>query len=164
MTLPASYGFGFSIKNARWNFTAEARMRDWSGLEIDVDGYELPEGLASGYTVAAGMSFHPIGARDGIVTAEREFFKRAWYRMGLRYANDYLVVKDHQLSEMAFTLGTSLPILGAFGRTRLDLGVELGQRGTESDGLILERFANVFVGISYSPDFRETWFRKRRIE
>lgn len=159
MTLPAAYGFGLAVKNARWNLTAELRMRDWSGLTVEVDGYELPGKLATGTTVAAGASLHPIAARDG-----GGFFERAWYRTGFRYTNDYLIVKDRQLNEVAFSLGASLPVLGAYSRTRLDLGCELGQRGTESDGLILERFVNVFVGISYSPEFRESWFRKRRIE
>ena len=65
---------------------------------------------------------------------------------------------------MAFSTGVSLPIMGSSTRSRLNFGAELGERGTTDNGLIRERFASIFVGITITPDGREFWFRKRRIE
>jgi hypothetical protein len=49
-------------------------------------------------------------------------------------------------------------------RSRINFGTELGERGTGTNGNVRERFAAVFIGISITPDLREQWFKKRRIE
>ena len=47
---------------------------------------------------------------------------------------------------------------------RFNIGAELGQRGTTANGALQERFVDVFVGITITPELRENWFRKRRID
>jgi hypothetical protein len=145
------------VKNSIWGFTTELRWRDWSRAQVDIEGFELPSSLGSSTSVAVGASYHPVGPRN-----EGSYAERMWWRAGARYTNGYLVVNDEQLDEMALSFGASLPILGSMSRSRFDIGVELGQRGTEQEGLLLERFANVFIGFSFSPI--EPWFVKRRIE
>jgi len=159
IALPAAYGIGASVFNAHWALTAEVRMRDWSALSVDVTDYRLPTDLARSTTYAVGASWRPTGDRSG-----GSFWERSTYRMGFRYAQDYLVVNNTQLDRMGVSLGTSLPLLGSLSRSRLTLGAELGQRGSQSDGLIQERYVDVFVGITFTPDLREPWFKKRRIE
>ena len=105
------------------------------------------------------MAWRPAGARiaDNIL-------RNTVYRLGVRYTNDYLVVRGTQLNEMAVSAGLSLPVLGKFSRSRLTIGGEYGQRGTTANGLIKEQFTTLFVGISITPDPREAWFVKRRID
>ena len=157
--LPAAYGVGFSIFNARWTLTAEARMRDWTDLRVSVSDYQLPASLGTSATYAFGASWRPLGDRLG-----GSFWQRSTYRFGFRYADDYLVVKDTQLTKMGVSLGASLPLLGSLSRSRLTIGAEAGQRGTHDNGLILERYVDVYVGLTFTPDLRESWFKKRRIE
>ena len=82
----------------------------------------------------------------------------------MRYYNDYLVVNDTQLQEIGMSFGVSLPLMGSTTRSRLNLGTELGERGTTANGLIQEHYATVFLGVTITPDLREQWFKKRRIE
>jgi hypothetical protein len=46
------------------------------------------------------------------------------------------------------------------GLSKINLGVELGKRGTTTSGLIEENYVNVTVGLSLS----DLWFIKRKID
>jgi hypothetical protein len=74
------------------------------------------------------------------------------------------VVEGRQLQEIGMSFGMSMPLLGATTRSRFNLGAELGRKGTTEDGLIQQRFAHLFIGLSLTPDLREQWFKKRRID
>ncbi|MCB9183253.1 MAG: hypothetical protein H6591_04995 [Flavobacteriales bacterium] len=157
LQLPLGVGFGFTIFNNRWSFTAEHKRRDWSRAEVDVEGYRQTNELTVGRSYAIGVGFRPAGDEAG------NMLTGAIYRMGLRYADDYVTVKGTALTQVGMSFGLSLPV-GSRSRSRFNLGTELGQRGTTDDGLLRERYANVFIGITITPDLNETWFKKRRIE
>ncbi len=156
--LPLGYGMGFTVFDQRWMISAELRQRDWTRLKLNVADYTAPGELASNTSVIVGASFRPAKETGGT------FWQRTIYRAGARYTSDYLVVAGHQLQQKAVSLGLSLPLMGSTTRSRLSLGTELGERGTTTDGLLRERYATFFVGISISPDVREIWFKKRAID
>ena len=158
VTLPLAWGLGIGITSPVWTLLAEVKRRDWKQLEIDVEGYALPSEVRAGTTYALGAAWTPLGARNG------SFLGRTIYRMGVRHTQDYLVVNDRQLTETALSLGFSFPILNSMTRSRFNIGAETGQRGTISNGAIQERFVDVCVGITITPELREVWFRKRRID
>ncbi|MBL7940784.1 MAG: hypothetical protein JNL43_15595 [Flavobacteriales bacterium] len=158
LSLPLGLGLGFTVYNLNWSVSAEVKQRDWRDLTVKVEGYDLPTTLASNTTYIIGASFRPAKEMGG------SFWERSIYRAGFRYNNDYLIVGGEQLHEMAFSTGVSFPIMGSSTRSRLNIGTELGERGTTDNGLIRERFASIFVGITITPDAREPWFKKRRIE
>jgi hypothetical protein len=58
----------------------------------------------------------------------------------------------------------SLPLMANTTRSRLNIGGEFGERGTLENGLLRERYATLLVGITITPDLREGWFKKRRID
>lgn len=60
--------------------------------------------------------------------------------------------------------GLSLPLMGSMTRSRFNLGADLGQRTSPAAGRISEGFLDLYVGFTITPDIREVWFRKRRIE
>lgn len=155
VTIPLGIGFGFTVFNHHWSLTAEHRIRDWSRTEFAVEGYPSRSDLAKGRVFSLGGSYRPAGIDAG------GFFSGAIYRMGLRYADDYVTVKGATLTQLGMSFGISLPV--AF-RSRLNFGAELGQRGDTADGLLRERYTNAFIGISITPERNEPWFRKRRIE
>lgn len=158
VTLPLQWGAGFTVYNSRWTFTGEYRQRDWSDLRINVEGYEQRSVLRTSSTAAVGFSYQPSGGGNG------SFGDRVTYRAGFRYTDDYLVVAGTPLSEVGISLGASLPVMFNTTRSRLTFGVELGERGTNTGDNIRERFAAILIGISITPDFREQWFKKRRID
>jgi len=153
--LPAAVGVGLALQNDHWAFSAEHRSRTWSLLEEN--GVRRND-LADLSQLAFGASYRPAGDIGG------SFWERTIYRAGIRYLNDYLVVDGQQLSQIGMSFGMSLPVMGSSTRSRLNFGMELGERGERSNGLLRERYADLFVGIAITPDLREQWFKKRRIE
>lgn len=158
LSLPLGLGVGYTVYNAHWSVSAEVKRRDWRDLRVKVEGYDLPTTLASNTTYIIGGSYRAAKEVGG------SFWQRTIYRAGFRYNNDYLVVGGKQLHEMALSAGVSLPLMGSSTRSRINIGTELGERGTTDNGLIRERFASLYVGITITPDGREFWFKKRRIE
>ena len=82
----------------------------------------------------------------------------------MRYSNDYRVVHGVQLQEIGMGFGIALPVMANATRSRVNFGVELAERGTADQGLLRERSINVFIGVTITPDVREQWFKKRRLE
>ncbi len=87
-----------------------------------------------------------------------KYFSRVVYRGGFRYENTGLVINDTPIKDGALTLGLGLPLKGAF--SNLNIGLELGKRGTKSAGLVSEQYMNFNVGLSLN----DKWFVKRKYD
>jgi hypothetical protein len=158
LALPVGFGVGFTVFDQHWAVSAEVRQRDWRQLRVRVEGYELPSELAQNISYALGASFRPAKEVGGT------FWQRTIYRAGVRYNQDYLVVGGKQLTEVGVSGGMSFPLMGSSTRSRFNIGAEYSDRGSTENGLVRQRSASVFVGITITPDVREQWFKKRRID
>lgn len=156
ITLPLAWGVGLSVENARWLYTVEMRRRDWSALQVNVEGFSFPAPLKASTVYALGARFQP--ATEGSVLL------RTVYRTGLRYTQDYLQVHGSQLTAMSASAGISIPINAAQTNSFVHLGVEYGIRGTTDNGLLRERSFNVWAGVSITPWKGERWFRRYQIQ
>ena len=156
VTLPLGFGAGATIHNDKWMLTGEMRWRDWSTVRVDVEGYSLPEQLGTATSYALGGSFLPAGYDRG------SFWEMTTYRAGLYYMNDYVQVQGADLVRFGTTFGVSLPLFKGFTRSRVNIGAEFGERNTVGNDIIRERYSNIYLGLSITPE--EPWFRKRRIE
>ncbi|KAB5489426.1 MULTISPECIES: hypothetical protein [Flagellimonas] len=90
------------------------------------------------------------------------YFKRVTYRAGLRYDRTGLEVNNKEINNFGITFGLGLPLSGATLDTffsNLNLGFELGRRGTTDANLIEESYLKINVGISLN----DRWFRKTKI-
>ncbi|MBD1262280.1 hypothetical protein HZY62_16905 [Maribacter polysiphoniae] len=85
------------------------------------------------------------------------YFKRMTYRAGLRFDKTGMLLKEHEINNFGITFGFGLPMRGSF--SNLNLGFEVGRKGTKYDNLIEENYFKVNVGLSLN----DIWFRKRRI-
>ncbi len=83
------------------------------------------------------------------------YFKRVVYRAGARYEQTGLNVDGHDINEFGISFGVSLPVGRLF--SNMNLGVEIGSRGTTDFGLIKENFFNTFLSFSLN----DRWFEKR---
>lgn len=156
--IPVQLGVGFALYNSRWTVTVEHKYRDWKRLTSDVENLALNEQLGTSNTTTLGASFRPAGYGNG------SFAENIIYRAGLRYSDDYLVIGTQQLVKYGMAFGISLPITGLTTRSRLSFGAEFGEQGTTEEGLIRERYTNLYIGITITPDLRERWLQKRRFE
>lgn len=156
--LPLQLSLGLTLYDSRWQVSLEHRRRDWSELEVDLEDIDLSDQVSLATNWALGASFRPAGQRQG------SYLENIIYRAGVRTSQDYLVVAGSNLKEIGMSFGMSLPIWNSTTRSRFNLGAEFGERGTISTGLVRERFTNLYFGITITPDLREPWMQKRRIE
>lgn len=83
------------------------------------------------------------------------YFKRVVYRAGVRYDQTGLSVDGHDINEFGISFGAGFPIGRLF--SNINVGVEIGKRGTTDFGLIQENFINTFLSFSLN----DRWFEKR---
>ena len=83
------------------------------------------------------------------------YFKRVVYRAGFRFEETGLNINGEAIKEFGITFGVGLPIGKAF--SNMNIGFELGQRGTTNSGLVKETFFNTFISLSLN----DRWFEKR---
>lgn len=83
------------------------------------------------------------------------YFKRVVYRAGARFGQTGITVDGHDINEFGISFGVGLPVGRLF--SNVNLGVEVGQRGTTDFGLIQENFVNTFLSFSLN----DRWFEKR---
>jgi long-subunit fatty acid transport protein len=86
------------------------------------------------------------------------YFKRIVYRGGLRYENTGLVIQDKSITDFAANIGLGMPLGGTF--TNINIGLEIGRRGTKYYNLVEENYINLSVGLSLS----DKWFVKRKFD
>ncbi|MCG9794108.1 hypothetical protein [Flavobacterium algicola] len=84
------------------------------------------------------------------------YLKRVVYRGGLKYERTGLIIRDEAIDNIGVTMGLGLPISGTF--SNVNIGFEIGKKGTTSSGLIQENYANFSVGLSLN----DKWFEKRK--
>lgn len=87
-----------------------------------------------------------------------EYWKRITYRAGFRYENTGLVINNHAINDGAVSIGFGFPLGKTF--SNINIGVEMGQRGTTKSGLVQENYTNFSVGLS----FNDRWFVKRKYD
>jgi hypothetical protein len=156
--VPVRLAAGVSVYDARWTFSAEYSHRDWTQLTTDLEGLRLRDQLGMASTLAFGASLKPAGRSSG------GFHRTVTYRAGVRHTSDYLVVDGRGLEEIGMAFGISAPLFNRQTRSRFNIGMELGEYGTTENSLVRQRFANVMFGITITPDLREPWMQKRRID
>jgi hypothetical protein len=86
------------------------------------------------------------------------YYKRMVYRGGVRYENTGLVIQDKSITDFAANIGLGMPLGGTF--TNINIGLEIGRRGTKYYNLVEENYINISVGLSLS----DKWFVKRKFD
>ncbi len=154
ITLPLSFGIGITLKKGdRWMFSADAAVQNWSHYLV----FNKNGGLKNSKRVAIGAQYIPNPK------ASASYWKRTNYRVGLRYGETALELKNTPLVEYAASLGVGLPvgrnyILHHF--SMINIGIELGQRGTTTNGLIKENFLKATIGFTIN----DLWFLKPKFD
>ncbi len=156
ITFPLSFGFGVGLKKGdRWLFAADFAIQNWSNYQA----FNQTQGLKNSMRVSIGTQYIPNSKSSGL----ENYYKRINYRMGLRYAQTALELKNTQLTEQAISFGLGFPV----GRNYLlqnfsmvNIGLEIGHRGTTTNGLIQENFIKATVGFTIN----DRWFVKPKID
>ncbi|WP_313114065.1 hypothetical protein [Aequorivita sediminis] len=83
------------------------------------------------------------------------YFDRVVYRAGARFEQTGLAVNGQDINEFGISFGLGLPVGRLF--SNMNLGFEIGKRGTTDFGLIQENFFNTYLSFSLN----DRWFEKR---
>jgi len=156
---PLSLGFGLGFKKGdKWMGVADFALQNWSSFQV----FNQSQNLKNSMRISAGIQYTP-NSRYSSKSLIDGYYKRVQYRVGGRYAQTALELKNTQLNEYALTIGAGLPVGRNFilqNFSMVNIGVEFGQRGTTSNGLIRENFMKVSLGFTIN----DRWFVKPKID
>jgi len=144
--MPASYGFGASIQTKKIIAGIDFTTQNWKDVKFF---NQIQSDLVNSYSVAAGFEYTPD-------IRSKNLLKSINYRIGFNYTNSYLKLNGNQLVDKAVTFGFGVPIKKS--STKINLGFQIGQNGTQSNGLIEEKY--YIMNLSFNMG--DLWFVKRK--
>ncbi|WP_066436963.1 hypothetical protein [Chryseobacterium sp. CCH4-E10] len=147
MPLQASLGVGYGEEN-KWFLSVQGDYK--KGESIAYFGQSLD--LQDSYRISAGGWYLPN------YNNFRSYFSRIVYRYGAFYEKGSLQIAGQNINKFGVSGGVLLPFKNS-SITRmsgLEIGVEVGKRGTLKYNLINQNFINLRVGFN----FADKWFRK----
>jgi hypothetical protein len=147
LPLQASVGVGYGEEN-KWFLSVQGDYK--KGESIAYFGNTLD--LQDSYRISAGGWYLPN------YNNFRSYFSRIVYRYGAFYEKGNLQIAGQNINKMGVSAGVLLPFKTS-SITRmsgLELGIEVGKRGTLKNNLINQNFVNLRVGFN----FADRWFRK----
>jgi len=150
--LPLNHRFGFVLEESnKWLIGADVTMGQWSKYR---EGSTNP-GLQNSLGIGVGAQITPD------ITAVGSYFKLVDYRFGFKYDKSYIRYNNNDIKQYALTLGLGLPLPSNRSTFyKINLGTELGQRGNSNNGLIRERFANIYLGFTLN----DRWFQRYKFD
>ena len=128
-------------------YTFQNPLEFTGGIYDDIDFYRYEEFM----NISVGGFFTPK------INSISNYFERVTYRAGFNYQKTGLVVNDTEINEYGISFGVSLPI--GLKLSNVNLGFELGKRGTTDNNLVEEDFFNFRLSLSLN----DKWFRKQKI-
>jgi hypothetical protein len=145
--LPDKYGFGFTLRSSdQWMVGADYQWQNWSNYKA----FDRNDSLQNTMQISLGGEFSPSP------NLMASYWRRVKYRVGFRYNKTYLDLRDTRINEFGISFGLGLPIPRSY--STMNLGFEIGRKGTTASGLIQNNFYRITVGISVW----ERWFVKNK--
>lgn len=146
LVLPAQIGTGISLSNGTVRWMADYRLQQWDGINQPVGNYKYVNAsrVSTGLEYAFKRYYYD-GYVDGIIL-----------QAGFSYNQSGLQIRGTRIKDLSGTAGISVPSRN--GATRYYLGVEAGQRGTSTSGLVKETYINLLFNLS----LKDLWFVKRK--
>jgi len=150
--IPSELGIGVSLrKKDKWMLGVDYIRQDWTkNIFDDTPGIDFRTAVANSFR----MGFEYIPNRYDV----RYYLRRASYRAGVYYDQNYIKIRGEQINGIGVTLGMTLPIPPLYNA--IGISVDVGQRGTLNNNLLRERYVMFNVNIS----LHEIWFRKIRYD
>lgn len=145
----ATLGLGFG-EDKKWFLGAEYSFQKFSDFENQFLGIQNVT-----YDDASSFAFGGYWVPD--YRSLSGYFKRITYRAGLRYDMSGMTVNGKEINDFGITFGLGMPLGNSF--SNLNLGFELGRRGTTDANLVEESYLKINVGLSLN----DKWFQKRKI-
>jgi hypothetical protein len=148
ITFPIIAGLGFSYETINKLILAgDVGFQKWS----DYGAFDVKDSLKDVVSASFGVQYTPQKF------SSTSYIKRMTYRMGIRYSQNYLEIRDKRLDEFGLSFGFGFPLRKS--RSTINLAIELGKKGTTKNNLIQENYGKITLGFSIF----ERWFIKNRL-
>jgi len=149
VNLPKYISAGLMYRDGeKWLLIADYSIQNWADYTLLGESDDLSNSMR----LSAGLQYTPE------FNSVTKYYKRMQYRLGANYSNTPLTLNDTQLKEMSVSLGFGIPVKKS--RTKYDISLTLGQRGTTDNNLIKEQFIKFGLSVSYDG----IWFVKRKYD
>ena len=149
VTLPRYISTGLTYRDGeKWLLVADYSMQNWADYTLLGESDDLSNSMR----LSGGLQYTPE------FNSVTKYYKRMQYRLGAAYSNTPLTWNDTQLKEMSVSFGFGIPVRKS--RTKYDVSLSLGQRGTTDNSLIKEQFVKFGLSVSYDG----IWFVKRKYD
>ncbi|MCM4163747.1 MULTISPECIES: hypothetical protein [unclassified Arenibacter] len=145
----ATLGVGYG-QDRKWFLGAEYSFQELGNFENELTP-------ASNLEYKNAQTFRLGGYYIPEYTSFTSYLKRVTYRAGAKVSKSGIVVDNKEINDFGITFGMGLPL----GRnlSNINLGFELGKRGTKYGDLVEESYFKVNVGLSLN----DKWFIPRKI-
>lgn len=155
--MEASLGLGYG-HDGKWFASTQVDYRKGESFQYFGNTFQYD----NSYRIAAGGWYLPN------YNNFRNYFSRVIYRAGAYFEKGALNVQatdasaPTSINKFAFTYGMTFPFANnnINRMSSLDLGLEVGKRGTTQNNLINQTFVNVKIGLN----FADKWFQKRQYD
>ena len=155
LNLPSKASIGAGIGQPRhWFVGAEYSTQKTSKFSNVLYSGNTVSAFEDGVAVSLGGFFIPK------YNSYRNLFKRTVYRAGVRFEKTGLNINNQSIKELGISFGVGLPIGDPRLLSNVNLGFEIGKRGTTNYNLIQENFINFQLSLSLN----DRWFQKRKYE
>lgn len=153
ITLPATYGFGFTYENEHLLFGADYQTSQWSKYRF----FGQNDPTHNSWVAKAGLQYYPA------TNASTSYFSHVRYRAGFSIGKDYINI-DNELPVYTISAGGSFPL--RLRRTFYDrqfsvmnITFEYGSRGNKNNN-ITESTYKLSFGFSLS----DVWFLRQKYQ
>lgn len=142
-----SFGVGYG-RDLKWFLGTQFDFKKGESVQF----LGKPFAYENAYRISAGGWYAPN------LNNFRNYFSRVIYRYGAYYEKGNLYLNDKNINKVALTAGASFPFANRNANrfSGIDLGLEIGKRGTLENNLINQTFINLRIGINFS----DRWFQK----
>lgn len=149
ITLPFNNGIGFSYgKTNKWVAGVDAWFTNWS----DYRENNVSVGLNNSFGLAVGGQITPK------YNAIKKYYAAMDYRVGASFTRTQIEVAGTDISQYGISMGLGFPLIKS--KSKINIAVELLERGTTKNNLIKEQYINFHLGFA----FNDIWFIKRRYD
>ena len=150
--VPAELGAGLSVRYADRLMVGFDYVRsDWTGMDFGgYPGVDFSAGVAQQFRAGFEITPNPYDVRAGF----GHFLRRLTYRAGAYRETSYITLAGSPVVSTGVTLGMGIPVYRYYNS--VNVGVEIGQRGTLDNDLVRERY---FL-FTISFNLHDIWFIK----
>ena len=154
MRIGDEIGVGIAVSGGeKWSAEFNYLRSDWRKSGFDsAPGFAVSGGSVFSSTVSQSFraGFEIVPNRNDM----RSYLKTCSYRVGAYYDQAYYKLDGNNVNSIGITFGMTLPVFQ--WHNGITLGVDLGQRSSNRNNMIRERYATFFIGFN----IHDLWFRK----